>query len=906
MVGLLASSVGCSSAPEEDASLSSRKEALESGALVVNECRSGSSGYIELYNPGPSAIDLAADPASCWFVDDIAGGGSPKRITDSVTRHAATSTTCSTAGRSATCGLVAAGERVWIDYAYVNSASADACRLLESALVSGTCGTSYVDQSAGGPTASTATGQCFGRSYDGGPWASGAIACTPDGESNAPPPCASLGQACDDGDACTQGEVIGADCTCGGGSEVCAPPPAPGVVINEFSAGKSGWVELYNPSAIEADVGGYAIDDVASGGSKPLTIAAGTQIAPSARLVIAYGGINTGSADQVRLVDQAGTAKAGPGDQVSNYYSGSSTAGLCFGRQPDGASWASAAIPCTPSASNGGCPQAGQACDDGNACSSGETLAADCTCGGGTAVGCDDQDPCTADSCDAMTGCGSTPLPDGAQCGSGMLCQAGACVAGPPATEAVLVSQGVAGKLLLRGTVVTPDQVFEGEVLIESDTITCAAASCSYSPSSPPSIIDTNGMIFPGLIDAHNHILFDIFDETDWAPAQAYQNHNQWPNDAKYQAMVDAKQYLNGEYGSTVNVGCEMNKHGELKGLIAGTTSIVGAANPANKACYGSLTRTIDQGSNDLGYDKIQASTLFPTASSADSICSNIQQDKTDAFVVHVGEGVDETSRNEMAKLWSVPTTDGCLHVKETAIVHGTSFGETELSMMAQHSMSLIWSPRSNVFLYGLGTDYTKTTNIPLALAHGLNVALAPDWSIGGSQNLLDELRFADQVDAAAWSNTLTPAALVRMVTTQAAKAIGLEDVVGSIAPGKKADLFVIGGDRTNPYDALLGSSPKDVRLVVVNGVALYGDSQLQAVGPASPGCEPLGVCGANKFVCVAEPGGTATDRLGQTLAEIESVLSTELADYDAQNLTTWDFSPIAPLVKCGAPPQGQ
>lgn len=34
-------------------------------------------------------------------------------------------------------------------------------------------------------------------------------------------------------------------------------------------------------------------------------------------------------------------------------------------------------------------------------------------------------------------------------------------------------------------------------------------------------------------------------------------------------------------------------------------------------------------------------------------------------------------------------------------------------------------------------------------------------------------------------------------------------------------------------------------------------------------------------------------------LADIVDVLSTELQSYDDQNLTPWDFSPIAPLVKC-------
>jgi cysteine-rich repeat protein len=49
------------------------------------------------------------------------------------------------------------------------------------------------------------------------------------------------------------------------------------------------------------------------------------------------------------------------------------------------------------------------ACDDGNACTSGETCA-DGTCWTGAPLDCDDEDPCTADSCDAIEGCAHDPV----------------------------------------------------------------------------------------------------------------------------------------------------------------------------------------------------------------------------------------------------------------------------------------------------------------------------------------------------------------------------------------------------------------------------------------------------------------------------------------------------------------
>src|SRR5262245_53591708 len=162
--------------------------------------------------------------------------------------------------------------------------------------------------------------------------------------------------------------------------------------------------------------------------------------------------------------------------------------------------------------------------------------------------------------------------------------------------------------------------------------------------------------------------------------------------------MVDAKQYLNGEGASPLDLGCEMDKYGEMKGLVAGTTSIVGSANPANKTCYGTLSRTIDQTPNGLGADKIQAATLFPSGATADGVCMNFAQDKTDAYIIHIAEGVDQTALNEFNALITVTNPDGCLIDPKTTIVHGLALGDPQLTTMGTAQMSLVWSPASNVF----------------------------------------------------------------------------------------------------------------------------------------------------------------------------------------------------------------
>src|SRR6266478_2316444 len=72
-----------------------------------------------------------------------------------------------------------------------------------------------------------------------------------------------------------------------------------------------------------------------------------------------------------------------------------------------------------------------------------------------------------------------------------------------------------ATRTILIGTIVTPDAIIDGEVLIHANTIECVdvgAACQGLAVAAGATVIDTHGIIAPGLIDTHNHILFDIFD----------------------------------------------------------------------------------------------------------------------------------------------------------------------------------------------------------------------------------------------------------------------------------------------------------------------------------------------------------------------------------------------------------
>jgi hypothetical protein len=465
-----------------------------------------------------------------------------------------------------------------------------------------------------------------------------------------------------------------------------------------------------------------------------------------------------------------------------------------------------------------------------------------------------------------------------------------------------MITPGAFDHFLLRGTLILPTGPMDGELLVDGNTISCVAPSCDNMPgANGATVIRTYGLIIPGLLDAHNHGLFNIFDETDWTPncigascgtGGLYLNHNQWTAETRYKQMSAAKQYLNGENSSPVDVGCELDKYAEVKALIGATTSMVVAPGATARACYASLARTIDTSSNDLTGDTVQTSISVPSNSSATSVCNNFASGMTNAYLVHTGEGVDATAKNEFATL--AGRNAGCLLSPKTSIVHGTAFDATEFTQMAGAGMKLVWSPKSNVFLYG------ATAKIDVALASGVQIiALGPDWSIGGSVNLLDEMAFADAWDDNHMGNVLTPERIFRMVTLDAAKALGWDSLLGSLEVGKRADIAVVAGDPGDPYGSLVKLRPAQVQLVMVDGRPLYGDAGLQAAGPPVPGCETISVCNTSKFLCAAET--STMNQLNQTFAQIVQVLTQSLSDYDtmvaAQGVAP--FSPLAPLAKC-------
>jgi hypothetical protein len=168
---------------------------------------------------------------------------------------------------------------------------------------------------------------------------------------------------------------------------------------------------------------------------------------------------------------------------------------------------------------------------------------------------------------------------------------------------------------------------------------------------------------------------------------------------------------------------------------------------------------------------------------------------------------------------------------------------------LAARGSSVVWSPRSNLDLYG------STAPVALLSSLGVRIALGTDWLASGSMNLLRELSCVRQYDAQVLGGYFNSTQLWRMVTENAAWALGLERRIAELRPGLVGDVAVFTERAEDVRASVVDATAPDVRLVLRQGLPLYGDAELVKAFHGSETCEELTVCERAKSVCTAETG---------------------------------------------------
>jgi cytosine/adenosine deaminase-related metal-dependent hydrolase len=167
----------------------------------------------------------------------------------------------------------------------------------------------------------------------------------------------------------------------------------------------------------------------------------------------------------------------------------------------------------------------------------------------------------------------------------------------------------------------------------------------------------------------------------------------------------------------------------------------------------------------------------------------------------------------------------------KTVLVHMVWLARVDIDKLAETRTSVSHNPSSNSKLA------SGVCKVPQMLASGVNVALGCD---GGPSNndydLVREMKLAAIIHKAVTNNPLiVPAETVlEMATINGARALGLEQEIGSLEAGKKADLVVIDLNRLhttpspNPISSLVyAATGAEVDTVVVDGRIVVEHGQL-------------------------------------------------------------------------------
>jgi cytosine/adenosine deaminase-related metal-dependent hydrolase len=161
-----------------------------------------------------------------------------------------------------------------------------------------------------------------------------------------------------------------------------------------------------------------------------------------------------------------------------------------------------------------------------------------------------------------------------------------------------------------------------------------------------------------------------------------------------------------------------------------------------------------------------------------------------------------------------------------TIAAHCVKVDADEIALLAEHDVAVAHCPRSNAIL-GCGIAPLREL-----LEAGIRVGLGTDSPASApSFDFFDEMRTAVYAARARSENpeALSAKDALALATLGSASALGLDEEIGSLAPGKRADLTVVSlaGSPYLPWEdpavaVVFGGSPDRVLLTVVDGEPRY------------------------------------------------------------------------------------
>ncbi len=374
-------------------------------------------------------------------------------------------------------------------------------------------------------------------------------------------------------------------------------------------------------------------------------------------------------------------------------------------------------------------------------------------------------------------------------------------------------------KYALRGRIVTMNDarnvIDDGIIYVDKGNIIAVKKATAKAPAGFDSnvTVNTNGTIFPGLIELHNHLSYNILKL--WQVPQKYTNRNQWAGTPEYRKIISGPMNILGKTPGYVEA---IVRYVECKCLMAGVTTSQGIALFSNNGIqkyYRGIVRNVEN-TEEAALPEALAKISDVESASIDTFFQRLK--KQACLLLHLSEGTDDAAYKHFTDL-QLKTGDWAI-TDALCGIHSVALKDADFKSMKAKSASMVWSPLSNLLLYG------QTADIVSAVKNKLLIGIGSDWSPSGSKNLFGELKVARLVCTELgilkedWD-------ILALATINAARILKWDKVLGSIEEGKRADLMIMDGITGDPYQSFLNRSESSISLVVINGIPRYGYDKL-------------------------------------------------------------------------------
>ncbi len=400
----------------------------------------------------------------------------------------------------------------------------------------------------------------------------------------------------------------------------------------------------------------------------------------------------------------------------------------------------------------------------------------------------------------------------------------------------------IAGRIIPMSST-DPSAVFAGRIYLGDDgfveAVTTGTAAAPAGFTNAPVIDTGDAFVIPGLIDLHNHLGYNALplwvEPTQKKP---FLHHNDWPNKPSYKPNISWPAWILAKADPDA-----MLAYVQARALVGGTTAIQGW--PAFNRPPQMVLRDIDDEeagttNRNLVYTSVITETPLQLAHTAQLMSRGA------GFIYHCSEG---QPGSVVAREFTDVANAGCLEKKLVAI-HCNAVADSDWQRwQASDAGAVVWSPFSNLWLYGV------TTNIPAARKQGVSICLGSDWGPSGTKHVLGEIKVAKLVSQKQKFG-LSDQDLVAMVTSNPGDILARcwSRQIGRLVQGSLGDVTVLkprgNGD---VWSQIVNATEREVMLVVVGGKPRYGDANAMTAASAGP-TTSLSISGRQRKLAIPDP----------------------------------------------------